>query len=187
MKNSKLMARVFASYLAMFKARIKQNRKNGRSEYLKSVEQTAALLRQVSRNSSFEEQLTIVKATQEFDLMYLARTSRHRASINVSRENIRRGENHYRMLRDKPECYRDDFAAGFVRQDCLPGGALPRDGMQKALTSHLKHLTARTSMMLQDEEEAFVDAQIVLLNSMLDGYTALQRELLPEDAALVED
>lgn len=162
-------------YVAMYSAAREQNRVNGRSTYLRSVRRVAECLNEAAREGDFEDCLAIIRATQEFDLANLAKNDRERATLEAYRDDRQTGENHYATLKNRPGIYRKYVASGFIRSDRAANGTVPKDGMRKALGRYARHLAARYSMLISDEESLLVSAQITLVTRMLVCYTLMQK------------
>ncbi len=175
--NKKRIESILDSYVAMFMSSRQQNRKNGRQNYLDTVLETAGLIRRSAELGDFEEGLRILQSTQEYDLQYLAKNESDREKSNATKENIACGECHYRTLKNHSDIYRVHVAPGFVRGDRVKG-VLPKDGMQKALASHLRHMGARHSLLLPHEEAELVAALVALIEVMIRRYTEMQEEVV---------
>lgn len=171
-------ANIIAGYTMMYAAAQNQDRKNGRSSYLMEVQKVAEHVAVAAKHGGFAETLALAKAMQEYDLEYLGTREPARGAILDSANDLATGENHFRVLRDQPDTYRDAVAPGFIKRDRLEGGVIPKDGMQNALASHVKHLGARHSIMLSEQERALVTARVLYISEMIRRYTTLQKSVL---------
>ncbi len=167
-----------AYYSLMYKAVKRQNAAGGRNKYLRQVGLATEVMLDSALHGDFEEGLAFIKISQDFDLQHLATNPAHHTAILRDIDNIKRGEVHFNHLRDKPEIYRDSIAPGFIQRDCDLNGAIPMDGMRKALASHLKHVGARQSMMLALEEQKLVAAHWELSKYAIRKYAQRQQDLL---------
>ncbi len=165
----------------MFDLSKRQNRKNGRKEYLASVQDTADLIREAVRGCTFAEGMLINTTLLNFDLQYLTRNERDVENITAILEDLTSGEHVSRILSESPELYRDVIAPGFVRRDRLTAGGLPRDGAHKSLASYTKHMHFRHSMLLPVEETDMVEGLLGLTGTMLQTYIRMQRDALTEE------
>ncbi len=179
MTNVRIMDTLNA-YSRMFEASVAQSRPGGRNKYLEAIKTVTDYLNESAQSGDLEEGLAIIAGNLECDLEHLGRNPRSRSAIMQEMENIDRGMQHYRVLRDSPKAYRNILAPGFIRRDCMKNGTIPKDGMRKALTSHRNHILARHSPLLSEAEQGMVVAQTFLIHGTLERYTDRQCKILAE-------
>lgn len=145
-------------------------------EYLASVKESAARIRDIAANGTMEECLDTVDAILKHDLEHMAKTDAQEKSFRQVLKDFRQGRNNYDLLKNDPDQYRR-LAAGYVDRNKI-GGILPKDGMHDSLRSCAGLLTARQSALLVAEEDDLLAAQNELVSEITERYTKMQRETL---------
>lgn len=105
---------------------------------------------------------------------------RRRSRIFRTAWNLSRSER-YIITRsgNSPDVYRERLAAGFQKKDRLaPERIVPKDGMHKALASYARHLSARHSPLIAEEEKELFHAMIELAEKMAELYHTMQRRTM---------
>lgn len=176
------LARLYlADYNTVLQADEKRQRSKTQKTFLATIVKLTATIVNATNSGSFEECLIMLKEGQMFELNYFDDESQ-KSNIFEMMEMIEIGEVHYRLLADSPKTYRDRLAAGFQKRDRIPPERVaPKDGMHHALASYGKHLNARHSPMLAEEESALVAAMVRLTGAMGDRYYAMQRKAMGID------
>lgn len=158
------------------------NRRNSsrpQRTYLKRVRALTAMVREVADNGTFEEQLSVLKDGQLYDMQFFAASPPEEQNFLDSMESLQIGEIHYNTLRDFPDVYRERLAAGFQKKDRLaPERIVPKDGMHKALSSYARHLSARHSPLIAEEKKELFHAMIELAEKMAELYHSMQRRTM---------
>lgn len=159
--------------------RIRRQKSKPHQSYLRSVRALTEVIKNVSESGSLEEGLAILKESQYHDMGLLAVAPEEEKNFLESMESLEIGEVHYMTLRDFPDIYRERLAAGFQKKDRLaPERIIPKDGMHKALGSYAKHLTARYSPLIAEDEKNLLRAMIELTMQMAKQYYLMQRRTM---------
>lgn len=150
--------------------------------YLAAICPQLDMVRRVLASGDFEECLAIVHANCLSELQLLAKTEAEEKLVLSIMEALEIGEVNYHTLRDFPEFYAKNVAAGFQKKNRLPPDRMiPKDGMHDALTSYEKHVHSRHSPLLAPEERELIRANARLAAGMLVRYIEMQKEALRED------
>ncbi len=178
MTENRLSGQLLFLYSDMCKLAKKKMARKGFPNYIRTVSSVSSLFNRIAEVNDFEEGLRSIKISQTFDLENFAQTASDKKNIQTDITNIQMAEKHFLCLRDYPEIYKTHLAPGFIPRDRRENGLIPNDGMQKALASHLKHVAARNSLMLEEAEKNLILARTNLTQQLIQIYTSQQRALL---------